>query len=478
MSVNRYFIAFIFILATFSISAQDKPNILWIIADDLSDDLACYGEPEVKTPNIDKLAEQGVRFTNAYATGSVCSASRSAFITGMHQVSVNGQIHRTIEKQNLPEGIKPITEFFREAGYFCTNGNSKNISKWGKTDYNFKYKGMYDGTDWQKRKEGQPFFAQIQCYYPHRPFHRDPEDPIDHNKVRLPSYYPEDSISRMDWTWYLESVQLFDKVVGKYIKRLEEEGELDNTIIFIFGDHGRPHVRDKQFAYDKSLKVPLVVYGPKYMPDGKVDKQLVSLIDISASSLALAGIELPEHMHGKDLLTKKAEKRKYIYGMRDRCGDAVDEIRSIYDGRYHLILNRMPEKPYMQMSGYKKIYYPVYTLMHKMYKEGKLTEEQSLFMRERKPVIELYDLKKDPEEYKNLADCKKYAKKKKELLTELESKLAIWEKDMIRESEELEEKAVKSSQNYYKRGMKKRGLDPGLSDEEHLEYWDKELLKK
>lgn len=169
----------------FFISCKEEQalNILWINCDDLGRELACYGNPDVYTPSIDALASQGVLYTNAYANAPVCSASRSSQITGMYPSAINCLNHRTVEMQDLPNGIVPLMELFRQEGYFCSNGWAHNMKKAGKEDYNFLGKDFFDGTDWAERAEGQPFFAQVQVHEPHRVFVRDEESPVDPDKV-------------------------------------------------------------------------------------------------------------------------------------------------------------------------------------------------------------------------------------------------------------------------------------------------------
>ena len=402
-----------FVLGVFYSVAQTpdetKYNIVWIVADDLGAELGCYGNTDIKTPNMDRIASQGVRFTNAYATAPICSPSRSSLITGMYPPSINCQDHRTIDKTLLPENIRPITDYFKKSAYFCSNGNGLDRSKPGKTDYNFKAKNIFDGPDWAQRKPGQPFFAQVQIFNPHRPFVHDPDNPINPDSVHMPACYPDHPLLRADWAFYLESIQQCDKIVGKILDRLDEEGLAENTIVMLFGDNGRPHLRDKQFMYEGGLKVPLIIRWPGKLKPGKVDDLLVSLIDVSATSMALAKIPIPGYMQGNVFIGENAAKRKYIFGFRQRMGDAVDDSRSISDGRYKLIWNRMPEVPWMQMSGYKKSAYPAYALYCLLYRTGKLIPPFDLFMAARKPAIELYDLKSDPMEFNNLAVDQQHA---------------------------------------------------------------------
>ncbi len=455
-----------------------KPNIVWINLDDLGVELACYGNTDVKTPNIDNLASEGVRYTSAYATAPICSPSRSSMITGMYPTAINCIEHRALKKKKLPEGVVPVTKYFRDAGYFCTNGSGKNLKKGGKTDFNFKPdEKIFDGTDWSQRQPGQPFFAQVQIFEPHRPFVEDKESPVSPDQITLPASYPDHPLLRVDWAQYLESIQVGDKIVGKVLKRLEEEGLAENTVVFLFGDNGRPHLRDKQFLYEGGLHVPLVVRWPEKLKPSQVDNQLVSLIDVTATSMEIAGIPVPEHLHGNVFLGENAKEREYVFGFRQRSGDAVDNIRSISNGKFKLIWNRMPDIPYMQMSGYKKSEYPAYALFYYLNSSGKLEKPASNFMAEEKPEIELYDLESDPMEFNNLAGQEKFASVQDELFTVLTKNLAEFEKNWIMEDSVTMAKAIKNSRSYFDKNAKKMGLARESTDEEFVQFWENELLE-
>src|SRR5690606_21754637 len=360
--------------------AAGRPNILWIVADDLGTDLACYGTPLVKTPHLDGLASEGVRYTGMFSVASVCSPSRSSLITGMYPVSINSHQHRASRKDSLAAGIRPIPEYFREQGYFVSNGSSGNPKSFGKTDYNFVHdqQELYDGADWSQRAPGQPFFAQIQIKYPHRPFTPDTINPIDPDQVVLPPAYPNTALARKDWALYLETVQLTDRHVGAILQRLEDEGLAENTIVFFFGDQGQPHVRAKQFLYDAGIRTPLIVRfrkgnHPVGMAPGTIDHRLVSTVDIAATTLALAGIPLPAQLQGVDFLATDREPRHYTFSMRDRCDETVDRIRAVRSSRFKYIRNFYPERPYTQFNGYDMANCPVHKQMEVLYAEVKLS---------------------------------------------------------------------------------------------------------
>ncbi|WP_066631410.1 sulfatase family protein [Labilibacter marinus] len=456
--------------------AQQKPNVIWINCDDLGREVACYGNPDVYTPHMDQLAKDGVKFNNAYSNAPVCSASRSSQITGMYPSTINCLNHRTMEKKDLPEGVTPVMEIFREAGYFCTNGWAHAMNKKGKEDYNFIGSDLFDGTDWKERAKDQPFFAQVQIHEPHRVFHHDEDRPINPDKVALPQCYPDHPLIRADWALYLEFVQIADKRVGQIMERLEKEGLLDNTIVFLFGDHGRPHLRDKQWLYEGGLAIPLIVRYPEKYKAGTERDDLISLVDVTTSSLAYADIKIPKHMHGKDVLG--GEKLKYVYGFRQRCGDAVDDIRSITNGQYKLIWNRMPELPYMQVTSYKKLQYPAFSLYHALHEKGELGAPYNQFMADSRPEFELFNLDKDPEELNNLSGNPAYKKIQNKLVKQLKSTIAKVEKHAIPESAEATQRGIEGSQNFLKQGFKKRGLAPDASYEQIVEKWEEQLLKE
>jgi arylsulfatase A-like enzyme len=404
--------------------SRDQPNILWIMADDLGTELGRYGAPLMRTHNLDKLASEGARFTRCFTTAPVCSPSRSAIMTGMYQTTINAHDHRSLT--TLSAGVKTITELFRQAGYYTANVKTiaPNLESKGKTDFNFTVQKPFDGDDFAELKSHQPFFAEIQIHEPHRGSWKPAESldyRVDPAKVQLPPYYPDHPVVRKDWAGYLDTINYLDGKIGLILKRLQDEGFAENTIVFFFADNGRCHVRDKQWLYEGGLHIPLIIRWPGHIKPGTVKGDLVSAIDISATSLSLAGVSLPTNMQGRIFLGPKAAQREYIFGARDRCDETVDRIRSVRDTRYKYIRNFMPERPYTQPNAYKERAYPALAIMKQLHTQGKLTREQELFMAPNKPEEELYDLQTDPHELHNLAASKDHEPIRKKLRAVLDN---------------------------------------------------------
>lgn len=407
-------------------SIDTRPNILWITIEDWSPDLSCYGTKGIHTPNVDKLASEGIRYKTAFTTSPVCSTSRSAMMTGYHQNLIGAHQHRTNEKKPLPEGIKPIPKLMEEAGYFTTLMSYK-------TDVNFlpdtKEELFMNTNDWTDREPGQPFFARITFQDTHRKWNRDPERPIAIEDVELPPYYADTPFVRRDWANGLEQMQLVDREVGDLLKRLDDEGLAENTLVFFIADHGGCHIRGKQFLYDGGIQIPMIVRWPGKVKPAQVSDEMVMSIDICSTVLKVANIEPPKPLHGKDLFGQEIKDRKYIFAARDKMDETHDAMRAIRSKKFKLIQNLMPERPYLQYNEYKENSYPMLAEMNVMNLKGELTPEQVQFFAPTKPEIELFDLEKDPYELNNLSDDSEYAKVKEELLAELQN----WRTNVIKD---------------------------------------------
>ena len=457
--------------------ATTQPNVLWIYGEDLSPDLGCYGTPAVQTPNIDRLAEEGTRFTNAFVTCPVCSPSRSALITGTYQTHFDAHNHRSNREKPLRDDMKLITDCFREAGYFTCNSPGPPYNRRGKADFNFQRERPFDGIDWSERAEGQPFYAQINIPDTHRVFKPDPERPINPDDVQLPPYYPDHPLTRKDWALYLESIQVLDRKVGEILERLDAEGLSENTIVFFMSDHGRAHIRCKQFLYDGGIHIPLIVRWPGNVEAEVVSDELVSGVDLTPTTLSLAGLDIPNYVQGQIFLGSEAESREAVFAARDRCDGTDDRIRCIRTSRYKLIRNYHPELPYMQFNGYKKLQYPLWTLIRILAEKGELSEAQQHFLQQTRPSEELYDLQTDPHEVNNLAGDKGYAAVQNDLNRKLDAWIeATGDMGETPESDETTTYWDENMMESFRESMKGRGLSPEISDSDYLAWWERKLL--
>lgn len=390
-----------------------KPNILWLIAEDLGPQLGCFGNRDVVTPNLDRLAAAGVRYSRFYS-GMVCSPSRSTFMTGMYATTIGAHQHRTVDKRLLPSGVRLITDWMRDAGYFTANlvelPADCGFKGTGKTDWNFIHQGKpFDSEKWQDLKGHQPFFAQINFKETHRAFHA-PRAIADPARVEIPPYYPDHPVTRKDWAAYLDEISELDQKVGAVLRQLELDGLADSTVVMFFGDNGQSMVRGKQFCYEEGLNVPLIIRWPGKHPmpahfkPGNVDDRLLESIDLAPTVLDIAGTAPPPKMQGRILFgPRMGLSRGFVFGARDRCDETAMRIRTVRDKRYRYIRNFTPEVPFLAPNAYKERQYPVWNLLKELHSQGKLTPPQEALCQPRMPEEELYDLQEDPWEIHNLA---------------------------------------------------------------------------
>ncbi len=394
-----------------------RPNILWLIAEDFGPHLGCYGTKQVRTPNLDQLAQKGMRYNRFFTTAPVCSPSRSALITGMYQTTIGAHNHRSHRKDDfrLPPGVDLITNWLRPAGYFTANivefPQKLGIKGSGKTDWNFNFDGKpFDSKSWNDLKSHQPFYAQVNFQETHRVF-KAPSI-ADPNQVDIPPYYPDHPVVREDWAKYLDAASELDRKIGIVLEQLASDGLADNTVVMFFGDNGQAHVRGKQFCYDSGLNVPLIIYWPEKIPvpkhfqPGTVSDQLLAAIDLTATTLALAHVKRPERMQGEVFLgDEAAAPREYVFGARDRCDETIFRFRTVRDARYRYIINFTPDRPFLLENAYKQKQYPVWNLLKELDQARKLTTASQLFLvAPTMPKEELYDLMNDPHETVNLAE--------------------------------------------------------------------------
>lgn len=411
---------------------ERRPNIVWIIAEDLSQDLGAYGNDRVNTPHIDRLAREGMKFTHIFTAAPICTPSRTALGVGMHQGSIDAHHMRYPDrlKLALPQGVQTMNDHLQENGY--VTANIHDAPGTGKVDWSFKadLSSQFEYEHWDDlARQNEPFFAQVSISYTHRPFPEVDDTAVD-EAIEIPPYYPDHPVARSDFSRYYKSIERLDTEVGNVLSALERRGMRENTIVFFFSDHGRPMPRGKSFHYDSGIRIPAIIHipsevepPPQYQP-GATTNQLISAIDFSATSLALAGIEKPSSMHGRVFWGEAAESdREYIYSAVDRTGESHFKSRAIRSRRYKFIRNYRHDFSINQMAtAYRRAHHPIYHLLNILNEKNRLTPAQA-YLVDDLPAEELYDLEKDPFEINNLANDPNYQDVKNELENRLEAHL-------------------------------------------------------
>ena len=407
-----------------------KPNILWIVAEDMSAYLPSFGDSTIVTPILSKLAAEGVCYDNFYSPHPVCAPARAAIITGMYANSIGASHMRTgpwfggrpSEKSLLdyqkampqdiapyeavpPPEVKMFTEYLRQAGYYCSN-NSKE-------DYQFiKTPTAWDESSnkahWRNRSPGQPFFAVFNIGVTHEAqIWKKQMDSLwvdEDLNVPVPPYLPDTDIAKKDIRRMYSNIKEMDAKVGEILQELEEDGLLENTIIFWYTDHGGPLPRQKRLLYDSGIKVPMIIRFPNAEYAGNRDDRLISFIDLAPTLLSLASIPPPSYMQGKAFLGsyQRKEEPNYVFGAADRFDETIDKIRSVRDERFKYIRYYQPEKPMFLDVAYRN-QMPIMQELLRLREEDKLTKEQSLWFRSQKPKDELFDTWNDPFELNDLS---------------------------------------------------------------------------
>ncbi|MHC5058364.1 MAG: sulfatase family protein, partial [Planctomycetota bacterium] len=321
-----------------ALAAEKRPNILWISCEDISPHLGCYGDRFAKTPNLDQLASEGIRYTRAYTVAGVCAPSRSGIITGMYPSTLGSQHMRC--KATLPDFVRGFPEYLRKAGYYTTNCS--------KTDYNAKIpSGLWDESSrkahWKKRPKGKPFFAVFNHTGTHESTMRaltpprglKPGEKQDPAALDLPPHYPDTPNSRQNLARAYETTTVLDHLVAGWLKELDDAGLADDTIVFFWSDHGDGLPRGKRWLYETGTHVPLIVRIPEKFRaagqgvPGTVDERLVNFIDLGPTVLNRAGVDVPKHMQGRAFLgADLPPAHEYIFGARCRIDERYDIIRT------------------------------------------------------------------------------------------------------------------------------------------------------
>ncbi|MEP4147839.1 MAG: sulfatase-like hydrolase/transferase [Halioglobus sp.] len=480
---------FFFASGAFTADAQ-RPNVLILMAEDMSARVGAFGDNVAVTPNLDALARQGVRFPNVFTTAGVCAPSRAGHILGMHQISTGTQHMRT---SGRPEGgyfsvppveVKAYPELLRAAGYYTYTDF--------KLDYQFSHAAANSGpftiwdaqgskaSGWRDKADGQPFFALINFMETHesgvftplgtmpnsfthlimqgmRWWRLDADAPtvVSSDQVVVPPYYPDTQTVRDDISRHYNNIALMDARVGEILQQLENDGLAEDTIVIWTTDHGDGLPRAKRELHDAGTRVPMIIrwpdhFRPAHLQPGQLDKRLLSFVDIAPTILKLSAIKPPEYLHGENFLDPAATPRTYVFSSRDRIDEVNDRQRSVRDQRFRYIRSWYPELEMGHPLEFRENIAMVRE-MRQMHLGGKLNPQQARWFqpagKER-----LYDIKADPHELIDLASNPAYANELQRLRQALEAHLARvgdWseqsENDMVDSFEPGGERFVTSS---------------------------------
>ena len=436
-----------------SAGADPRPNIVLIMAEDLSPRIGAYGDRIARTPHLDRLAESSLRFTNAHTTAGVCAPSRAAIIMGAHQDHWGAghmRAHAGGYVAVPPEDWKAFPERLRAAGYWTVNGS-------GKTDYQMAtgltaaFSGPFtiwdepNGDDWRGRAEGQPFFAYLTLGQSHEsqvwptwhasttglvmafmriPNHWSWQHETDPATVEVPPYYPDTPTVRADIARHYNNIATVDRLTGEILAKLDADGERDRTLVIWTTDHGDGLPRAKRWLYDSGTRVPLLVRWPGHVERGTVNEELVSGVDLAATILAAAGLEAPAQQEGRIFVGPAREPEPaFIFASRGRIDEQADRVRSVRDRGFLYVRHLMPDQPYVLDIAFRNEM-PMMREMLAMHEAGALEGTPALWFRDRRDPEELYDTAADPHQIRNLAGDPAYRERLERMRAVLDARLA------------------------------------------------------
>ena len=417
-------------------SIQDsRPNIVLVMAEDLGPRIGALGDPIAQTPRLDQLAQEGTRFTEAFATSGVCGPSRAAIITGIHQNRWGAGHMRSAAGGYVPAPppyVKAFPEILRASGYQTFND--------GKTDYQLGLRlgGAFGGPTspwdddraqgWSNRDTTRPFFAFINLGQTHEsqiwPTWQLPDSLVtwalwplrilNHwswptrtpaDAVSIPPYYPDTRTVREDIARHYNNIASLDVAVGEILDQLQQDGLAENTIVIFTADHGDGFPRAKRWLYDSGLHVPLIVRWPGVTRPGTTRDQLISLIDLAPTILSMADISPPPWMEGRIFVgpEQNLDKRTYIFAARDRIDQQPDTVRAVRDERFKYIRHYAPNRPYVLPSEFRD-QMPLMRELIALNASGQIDGVPALWFRRQRDREELFDTFSDPHEIVNLAD--------------------------------------------------------------------------
>ena len=440
------------------VEAAPPTNIVLVLFEDMSPRVGSFGDPIAHTPNFDRIAAEGIRYTNVFTTSGVCAPSRAALITGQYQQTMGAQHMRTTGPVGLPGGgpqnylavppsdVKAFPELLRRAGYYTSNNS--------KTDYQFGnpftvWDVSAPGADWSARASGQPFFHMVSFFNTHEsaiwPIDMETKNGTeahlvnrnrnafktrvsrtDPDQVIVPPYLPDTPTVRRDIATHYDNIAFTDEALGALYDRLSNEGLLDNTILIISTDHGDGLPRMKRSLYDSGLHVPMVIRFPDGRDAGTVREELISFVDLAPTILSWAQAPKPDHLHGYDFSGQDRDpERAYVFAAQDRMDNDPNRRRAVRDERFKLIRNYVPGDPYFVPLDFRDSQ-PTMKELWRARETRSLTPAQARLF-EPLPTLQLYDTQADPHEINNLSDDPSYREHKTRLDAALQSWMATYQ---------------------------------------------------
>ncbi len=416
-------------------SPENPPNILWISTEDIGPRLGAYGDSVANTPNLDRLASEGARYTNVYTSAPVCAPCRSGVITGMYQTSIGTHHMRTSQRDprnEMPSPyyavpqhyVKAFTEYLRTAGYYCTNNEKTDyqfagsddvpVTIWDETSHEAHYRNRPDKT--------QPFFSVFNYTGTHESKTWQEPKETDPSTVAVPPIYPDTPPVRRSIARLYDQIAKLDVFVGERLAELEEDGLANNTIVMFWSDHGDGLPRGKRNTYDYGTRVPMIIRWPGSIEGGTVIDDIISSIDFGPTVLSLAGVPVPYHMQGRPFLGSQTKAaRAYAVSARDRFDESYDMVRSVRDKQYRYVRNYYINEPYIVWVPYRN-QSPIMQELYRLHAEDKLEGAQKIWFQNTRPPEELYHSKNDPHEINNLVGDPAY----REVLEAMRKTLDEW----------------------------------------------------
>ncbi len=429
--LKSFFILFILFPFPETSKAQvTRPNIIIIIADDVSwDDFGAYGNSEVKTPNIDKLAANGLRFTNFYLTASSCSPSRNSIITGRYPHNTGAAELHT----EPPEEMLSLAELLKKEGYYTASSGKFHMGQYARRGFDHiseKREEIGDGGEemWipvmENRPKGKPFFLWFAALDAHRPWGPNTfEGTHSIDETNPPFYLAKGIETKKDLVKYYDEITRFDHYIGEVVQKLKEQNVLDNTLVIIMSDNGRPFPHSKTRVNDRGMKTPFIVHWPVKIGTSAVSESQVSVIDIAPTLLSLVGVETPEQFQGKSFESlfenPSQEFRNYVFAEHN-WHDYEAHERMVRNKNFMYILNSRTMAP--QMGPADAVESPAFIELDQLRKDGKLTAAQADVFITPRPQEELYHYRNDPLQLLNIAAVPEF----KSDLEDLKSVLKEW----------------------------------------------------